>query len=362
MGFLGWLRRWLCREFGWFCRGTDVTSDPPPAACPIGWQPSVLAPVFYGARDLGEAPVALPFVRPGSDTVFIEPPAPCRIFFPSLDGSVYSAPILAGCGRYPLILFCHGSCPDEKKHYQAWFELPATLARSGYVVLAPQLDGVRGGAPNTEADLTLLERMESWVRTQWEHHGVLMPPPATGVVGHSFGALLAARYALTRGAAAYASLSGVWQGETDKQELRIPKLFTWGEGSVDTFTELIGAEWNAIPTPKHQAQFAGAGHWDYLPAGRTSCEVNRGRCTLVGVLARDLVATFFGKYLPPELWPSLGNDIPDSLIAPERDLTFEQEFYAGSHLMSLGMLEGSSTCRVNLMWETAASSGSTTRP
>lgn len=57
--------------------------------CPIGWQPNSLAPVFYGVRDLSPA-----------DGV----PAPTRLFFPSLDGAIWTAPILEGCGRYPVVV------------------------------------------------------------------------------------------------------------------------------------------------------------------------------------------------------------------------------------------------------------------
>src|SRR5262249_54964160 len=106
---------------------------PPPDICPIAWQPGALTPVFYGARDLTPAEGA---------------PVPLRVFFPSLDGSVFSAPILDGCGRYPVILFAHGACPTDVEHYKKWFQLPAELARSGYVVVVPELaHTARGGHP-----------------------------------------------------------------------------------------------------------------------------------------------------------------------------------------------------------------------
>jgi hypothetical protein len=43
---------------------------PPLAGCPIGWQPSALAPVFHGYRTYGAADGA---------------PATLRVFFPSAD-------------------------------------------------------------------------------------------------------------------------------------------------------------------------------------------------------------------------------------------------------------------------------------
>jgi hypothetical protein len=35
-------------------------------------------------------------------------PVPLRVFMPSVDGAVLDAPILEGCGRYPVILLAHG--------------------------------------------------------------------------------------------------------------------------------------------------------------------------------------------------------------------------------------------------------------
>ncbi len=76
----------------------------------------------------------------------------------------------------------------------------------------------------------------------------------------------------------------------------------------------------------------------------------------------DLAATFFGKYLPPEHWPSLRTCIPDSLIAPSFQLTTEQQFFAGGHLMGLDLVEGSSDCSLELVWTTTAGSGVVSKP
>lgn len=363
------LRELLCRFFGLGCRCEAIAV---PETCPIGWQPSVLTPVFYGVRELGEPPVVglasaaglargpVPFGAPGR----------ARVFFPSLDGSVFSAPILEGCARYPLVIFCHGSCPTDAAPYHQWFELPATLARSGYVVLVPHLPAVQDGSnpSGDNNDLALLAAYEEWMRTSWEHRDLLMPAPNTAVVGHSFGALLAGRYAADSAARAYASLSGVWSdwsdGPTPISTLGVPKFFTWGkqDSEFDAFTEIRDADWAAMPRDKHRAVFPGAGHWDYLRPGISGCEESRGDCPLVGMVTRDLVATFLGKYLPPENWPDLFRCLPDSLIAPRHPLTFEQEFYAGSHLMGLRLLADAKDCEVRLAWTTTRSSGALTRP
>jgi hypothetical protein len=62
--------------------------------CPISWQPSISKPAFYGYRDFS--------IEDGA-------PANVRVFYPSLEGSPHDAPMLAGCGHYPLILFLHGT-------------------------------------------------------------------------------------------------------------------------------------------------------------------------------------------------------------------------------------------------------------
>jgi hypothetical protein len=320
-------------------------------ACPISWQPSVLAPVFYGIRDYSTADGA---------------PGPCRVFFPSLDGAVWSAPILEGCGRYPLVLFAHGQC-GEPEHYKKWDLLPAQLARSGYIVAVPELVHTAGGTePWTDPnpDLQRLLDVATWMRSGsgWQYHSVLMPAPSTGVVGHSYGALLAARVAAGGSISAYASLSGVWHEWQPPlpepiRTLAIPKLFTWGSGSIsDVEADLgpaAGSAWSAIAEPKHRAVFTQAEHWDYLRAGRTTCDGGRGPCSLVAALAGDILCTFFGRYLPPEDWATLSPVIPDSLLPPTLSLTPEQESFAGGHLTGFSRIADpafATVCGVTLGW------------
>jgi hypothetical protein len=330
------------------------SSQPPPASCPIGWQPSVLAPVFYGVREIGSDGGA---------------PVPSRIFFPSLDGAVFDAPVLEGCGRYPLIVFTHGNCNEPSgDHYKKWFELPAHLARSGYVVVAPMLAGTAGGTYpwDNDAELALLRETVSWMRTGWEHDEVLLPAPATGVVGHSYGALLGIRLAAEGSVSAYASLSGPWSEwpsvpPNPIRTLEVPKLFAWGSGQGDVLSQFDGG-WASLSAPKHKGVLAGAGHWDYLPAGRSACEVERGPCTLVWAVAADVLSTFLAKYLPPELWPGLGQQIPESLVPPKLNLTNEQRFFAGNHLTAFDLIGGRPGCGITLAWVTPSSTGSVTRP
>lgn len=326
----------------------------PPASCPIGWQPSVQTPVFYGARDLGPADGA---------------PGALRVFFPSLDGAVHSAPILEGCGRYPLVLFAHGNC-EELEHYRGWFELPAQLARSGCVVVAPELPHIAAGSGpfnDDHPDLELLADVMTWMRTDWEHAGVLRGREHTGAVGHSWGALLAGRFAVEHDLAAYASLSGVWSEwpsapPNPLDAMDMPKLFTWGTGFGDLFSALGDARWEGLSGTKHRAVFPDAGHWDVLPEGRTACEEQRGDCSLVWILVMDLVAAFFGRYLPPEAWDGHTSTIPTSLAPLVLTPTEEQEFFVSGHLTGFQTLTHSEGCSVELAWTVPTGSGETSLP
>jgi hypothetical protein len=313
---------------------------PPPATCPIGWQPQALAPVFFGARSIGPAEGA---------------PVPLRIFFPSLDGAVESAPLLEGCGTYPLIVFAHGHCPGDAENFRKWFRLPAQLARSGYVVVAPFLATISsGGHPSgDEADLATLAAVVDWVRTTWEGSASVAPAPATGVVGHSFGALLGAIFAAQGEVSAFAGLSGVWQdwpsGPLPIELLDVPMLLVWG-GPLDFFTQLPDTIWDRLARPKHRVVFAEGEHWDYLGSHvEVPCRgAGPGPCPQLGAATDDLVTMFFGKYLPPELATDLPARVPDTLVPPALDgLTIEQEFFAGGFLNGFVGLSGDA-CAIDI--------------
>ena len=375
--FGSWIGRVLGDLIGRFADLNEL--EPPPASCPISWQPSVTAPVFYGTRDYG--PPTFSMFRIGLPPVTRWPPGTFRVFFPSLGGSPQYGAMLEPCGRYPLIMFLHGQCTaDAPYNYTKWYELPAELARSGYVVVVPHLPhtGKDSQAPGPQhPDIPLVLAIMRWMRTDWEYARVLLPNPATGIVGHSHGALLGGQIALGQQLlaaqgqqaipiSAYTSLSGVWH-ELDMpwpiSQLNTPKLFTFGTNEFDTDVVNPGV-WNSIPSPKHSAVFQGGEHWDYLPRGRSACGAIRGQCELVGLICRDIVPAFFGKYLPPERWPTLPNVIPDNLIATlDMPDSPEREFYAGSHLMGMSLLDTSTGtgCSVTLAWNTSGA-GEETHP
>jgi acetyl esterase/lipase len=322
----------------------------------IDWQPTVLTPVFFGVADFNnEAHL----------------PGELHVFYPSLDGAVAGAELLRAPERFPLIVFLHGNC-NEPVHYKRWYRLPAALARSGYIVAVPDLPNIREGKPpwdEEQNDHQLVELTLSWLRNRSEF-GDSLTTREIGIIGHSFGALLGGdmvrriRQSRVLHRYPYMSLSGVWRRwpEFSLGELRTPSVFVWGTGldlSEEMYAQLITPEgddvrWGEIPTPKHNVQFHEGHHWDWLPDGvEQPCGVSgeRGPCDLAMPLAADFACTFFNRYLPPPGTDAVADRIGDDLIAPKLDLTDEQEFFAGGHLVGMSRVDGSAGCSVTHNWE-----------
>ena len=226
--------------------------------CPIGWRPTVLAPVFWGREQAYIGKIRT------------------TIYYPSLDGSPETAPFLADCGKYPLILFLHGHCPQEGDHLAKWERALAQLARSGFVVAAPLLGRIAGG-PTQEALLDEVLEVLAWMREQWTGRAALLPPPHMGVFGHSYGAMLAGRVAASQPVRAYASLSAGWHEwrsfgsglPIPLFELSDPSLHVWG---TDAILDVIGdADWERIALPRHRVVLNEGGHWVYLQGTSGGC-------------------------------------------------------------------------------------------
>ncbi|TDO27963.1 hypothetical protein EV643_15021 [Kribbella sp. VKM Ac-2527] len=138
---MSWFIGWLERLKWWLEQVIPFTPDftPPPSDCALAWQPSVWLPVFYGVADYApavtsesaevedvETAIAYPDTGPAqlkqseaeaggeAEQAFESrvpdaagPPTRLQVFYPSLDGSVWDAAILAGCGHFPLVVFLH---------------------------------------------------------------------------------------------------------------------------------------------------------------------------------------------------------------------------------------------------------------
>jgi pimeloyl-ACP methyl ester carboxylesterase len=325
----------------------------PPERCPIPWRPTVLTPVFYG-RQIAEPDACLPTVT--------------RIYYPSLDGAVQNAPLLERCGGYPLILFLHGHCATEDNHVFRWERTLAQLARSGFVVAAPHLS--LGSGPQQQQPFEMALAVLRWMRRQWTGRSVLLPPPATGICGHSFGGMVACRVAVTQPVQAFAALSSAWHEWPTFGPAPLP-LFQLAVPSLHMFaTEtlipevLSDADFAKIAAPRHKVILEGGEHFVYIQGQGGGCSPQVAPCHLLAAVAADLLAGFFARYLPPSerVVVGPGSSIPLSLVPPDVDLTFEQQFFAGGHLTGLKGLPFSEGCRIVSSWALQNSAGERVLP
>jgi pimeloyl-ACP methyl ester carboxylesterase len=310
-------------------RPSDPRTPPVPPGCRLGWQPSILAPVFFGYRELGPAD---------------GPPMNVLVSFPSIGTRHHEAVPLTECGRYPLVLLLNGQCVAQPDHYTRWALMASRLARAGYVVVTADMDH-RTVPWDNDAELNNIYQLLYWMRTSWEYSSILLPRPATAVIGHSYGALLAGRLAAAQvhPFSAYVSLSGVWSEygvlPLPLDQLDVPSLFTWGVSSSDASAN-IDRIWETLPTVKHKLRFPDAAHFDYLRGVDPSCAEQVGpNPPFVRDVTTDMVTAFLSHYLPPEFWTSLRQTIPHSLvIGLPLQLEPSQVPYATNHLPGFARL------------------------
>jgi hypothetical protein len=205
------------------------------------------------------------------------------------------------------------------------------------------------------------------MRGVWSGSGHLFSASFSGICGHSYGAMLACRFATTQTATAYAGLSAGWHEwntfgsglDVPLFDLSIPSLHVWGtKGTVSD--AIVDSDWAKIGKPKHRVVLQGGEHWAYLQGTSGGCAPTAGGCPHLGNVAGDLLAGFFSRYLPPKEQEVVGASIPKSLVPPSVPLTFEQEFYAGGHLMGLKMLPFSEGCTITSHWAAISDSGTVT--
>ena len=316
--------------------------------------PSVATPVFYGYQYFGTdqgAPLAM------------------NVFYPSKDGSPQNATFYQGCGDYPLILFIHGNGTS----YRSWIDLPATLARAGFIVSVPDVD------PNLPSQIDVsLFKVFSFIHLNSPFAKYLSP--TFGLCGHSYGGAAALQVAANFGASAFAGLSGAysgWPGFTAGpifSQLSCPSLIVWGTaeledagGAFNTFDLSRTSDlklWDTINRPKHLLTVNKGHHFDYVPPGSTDLNpglIPRGPCLKTPLITTDFVVSFFSKYIG-RAKTNTAQAIPDNLIPPAFPLTFKQAFYDGSFLSAFSNFkfnqsqqEGSS-CWFTQHWETNSAS------
>ena len=246
-----------------------------------------------------------------------------------------------------MVIFLHGQCTSDSDVYLRWTQLPAALARSGYVVVVPKAPNIN--RPFDQVNLDHMEAVLNWMHSGWKYGGHLLRSPGPAIVGHSYGAVMGVKLAPRVGASAYVSLSGTWLDWNEEEfkilaDHNVPSLFAWGGGNADARAHLddphiVPTLWSRIKSIKHKLVFEEAKHWDYLPSGDKPCldEEPKGKCSLVPSLAADYAALFLSRYVPPA-GAGIDGLIPPSLTVPTVVRTPLQDLFWSGHLQGVKSL------------------------
>ncbi|HTB95929.1 MAG TPA: hypothetical protein VK716_02905 [Terracidiphilus sp.] len=294
--------------------------------------PNIASPVWYGAQN---------FVL-NTGGVF-------RVLYPALPvppgrpgHPAINPPLFVGLGKYKIVMFTHG----QGTTYLSWDFTLSELARAGYIVIIPETNGESVLSANV-LDVPL--RAFDWVINNPESQfRNVVDLSMTGLCGHSYGGPVAAALALDLGKkAVYASIAGAFidsetnVGHVDLTAMAMPKLFIiGGNAEVDPIgggfdlnsNDAVDHQlWNMLPRPKHNLNFVNAAHLDYVPAGAPGSLPGRGPCSLVPRLTSDFLATFFTKYMAPQVDDSLGvyNNLVMEPVGPLQVQSYPVGFLTG---------------------------------
>jgi pimeloyl-ACP methyl ester carboxylesterase len=319
----------------------DVFSSCPTEPSEVDWIVDIAHPVFFGVE-----------AASGSSR-------PLTIYYPSAtrDGALLQ-PCLQ---RWPIVLFLHGMPPREGRPTSpwasVWTDLPATIARSGYVVAVPSHNAQQIESDAAAAVAAAMADIE-WVRNAWSGSATVdKRASSTVLAGHSYGALIAARAAAAHEVGALVSLSGpyILDGASRQalKEVRAPSFFMWGDddsGITSQFDDLDQVNFwaNELTQDRYAAVYDGE-HFDYVDAIHTG-GAPRGPCAHVGPAAADLAALFIAANIAS--LTRVGVD----LRKPQAQLTMQQQAFAEGHLEGLDQFAGPG-CRMTLRWAVGGESG-----
>ena len=340
--------------------------DPDFASTLVDWTPDIARPVGYGMSQFVDA------------ELMGRPSLSFQIYYPSDSLRPVSAPMLKQClARWPLVVLLHGQEPfDCHPHeefrpqmHRQFTALASLLASSGYVVLVPghpAHNTTHPDYPEFDGVLTMME----WVRNHWIEHRWIDPDPArTVLIGHSFGAGIAALIAQRmEKIAAFVSLSAPWRLFDDAQEMLAgndaPSLFAWATGQTQ-FSECnedlfdpcpnAGALWPVVSPDKYAIRHRGE-HYDLLFDEMKSF----GQCTnpleppcSSAAAVRELIALFVARYSPVNI-SNLG--VTTDLQIQPVFKTDAQKIYGDVPLPALAAFVDMGDCAVRIDWETEESS------
>ena len=308
----------------------------------IGWIPDIAHPVFYGVQNLTPAQGA---------------PRNMQIYYPG--ARFRNPPLLKLClARWPVVLFLHGMPPEKNDHRQpwahAWWRLPSTIAQAGYVVVVPEHSA---SLVLSDPDLAVSNAVRDldWVTNEWSEARWLDKRPASTVIaGHSFGALIATRFAAKRQVGALVGLSGTFNRENETlpilKTVTAPTFLMWADDLP--FEDLHERNfWKAeLEQNRYAAVFRGE-HFDYVDAS-DSGSTSRGPCAHVGGVAGDLAALFIASTIQSLTAVDVGLHKPQPLTP----LTAEQQVFASGYLNNLDFFSPPD-CGMTLQWKVGEATG-----
>lgn len=308
----------------------------------IGWIPDIAHPVFYGVQNFTPSQGA---------------PRNMQIYYPG--ARFRNPPLLKMClARWPVVLFLHGMPPLTSGFRQpwahAWWRLPSTIAQAGYVVVVPE------HSPNlvlSDPDLAVnnAARDLEWVMNEWsEARWLDKRPTSTVIAGHSFGALIATRFAAQRQVGALVGLSGTFIRENETlailKTVTVPTFLMWAQGVA--FEDLHARRfWETeLKQNRYAAVFSGE-HFDYVEAS-DSGPTPRGACAHVGGVAGDFAALFIASTIQSLTAVHVDLRKPQPLMP----LTAEQQVFANGYLNNLDFFSPPN-CGMTLEWRVGEAAG-----
>ncbi len=237
---------------------------------------------------------------------------------------------LAGCGTFPLVVFSHGftGCSTQS------IFLTETLARSGYVVVAPQhRDGVGCGTGQPQTPIptptvsTPFRSPQSWTDADYlDRHddveaviaGALADPrlkaiideSRIGIAGHSLGGYTALgmvgawpswKDSRIRAALLLSPYALPYSVQKKLAAVKVPLMYQGAEGDVDLtpYLEAKGAAYDQSNSPKYFVKLFGGDHLVWTD-GTCAAEGTVAACMEDNSQAKlivDYALAFFDLYL-----------------------------------------------------------------
>lgn len=320
----------------------------------IGWLPDVAHPVSWGAEHVPAAPGvhrAMMIFYPSAGS---RPPVVGSETATAIGPVGQPSPMLRKCGvQWPVVLFLHGHAPLNFPYptsdlYRFWRHLPASLARSGYVVVVPSHTAELNFSEVVVDDAV---RDLEWVRRGWANSPWVSKSPRFAIAGHSNGAMLGMYIAGYTQSVAFASLGGEYTARDEFfrpyfSDLLIPKFFMWASGNPSE--HFLAYDYLRPAGSRYLVEYEGK-HWDYIDPAYTG-SLARGPCARIPDIAADLVTLFVAS-----TFISL-TKVPLDLSRPAVSLTPLQKAYASRHLQGLSSIQ--SNCDIDLAWNIGGVEGS----